>query len=164
MLCPQVELAESTDWTSSCAAEAPRALANCSTKLIYTVLASSRRRRPVAGAAWREEFPDADARGIWRNISVPLMSARAFKLDFKIRHRRIYTGNHPAPGPPEEFGTPFCALPATAIISFDTAEHFNVELQLQTHCTHTLEVVTTTSTTSTRCCHWAVWQHGPEGT
>lgn len=62
------------------------------TKTWYSILHSHIVRRPASEIKWQRLFPSCNITTIWKNIEQKYMSSKAFHLDFKIRHRRIFTG------------------------------------------------------------------------
>ncbi|KAM3585573.1 uncharacterized protein V6R79_021317 [Siganus canaliculatus] len=67
-------------------------LISVSTSVVYRLLASELGRRPAAETVWGTLFPGEDVRRMWRNLHNKHIPARAFDLDFRLRHRRIFTG------------------------------------------------------------------------
>ncbi|KAM3585561.1 uncharacterized protein V6R79_020990 [Siganus canaliculatus] len=67
-------------------------LSTVSTSTVYRLLVSKLGRRPAAEETWRTLFPGEDTGRIWNNLHNKHIPVQAFDLDFKLRHRRIFTG------------------------------------------------------------------------
>ena len=61
------------------------------TQNIYQVLLHTRFKQPAAEEKWSTVFPNHIINNIWKNIDIPNTPHTVFNLDFKIRHRRIFT-------------------------------------------------------------------------
>ncbi len=62
------------------------------TKDWYQLFTSKIAQRPASEKTWQTIFPSHTVSTIWENIDIPLMNPSVFHSDFKIRHRRIFTG------------------------------------------------------------------------
>ena len=69
-----------------------RELSGTPTRVVARLLTSAEGRRPTSERAWGAAFPDADVGTIWGNLCIPLIPHACHDLDFKIRHRGIFTG------------------------------------------------------------------------
>ena len=74
-------------------------LGNCNTSITevktrtwYRIFSDKITRKPTANTLWQTRFPDKDITTIWHNLEIPFMSHQSHNLDFKTRHRRLYTG------------------------------------------------------------------------
>lgn len=62
------------------------------TKDMYCVLRCGIVETPSAEKAWRNLFPPLHIDRMWDNVNVKFALPQMFHLDFRVRHRRIYTG------------------------------------------------------------------------
>lgn len=65
---------------------------NVKTKTWYKIFVEKIIRRPASEEAWCEIFPTYNIKTIWENIDIKNSGPKIFNTDFKIRHRRIFTG------------------------------------------------------------------------
>lgn len=61
------------------------------TKDVYCILSDRITKVPTAERAWSNFYPPVKVSKIWHNIVLKFASPM-FHLDFRVRHRRIYTG------------------------------------------------------------------------
>lgn len=62
------------------------------TKTFYKILIDQIHKPPTAEKAWAKQFPKKDIPSIWLNINENPIPHAIFNTDFKLRHRKIYTG------------------------------------------------------------------------
>ena len=75
-----------------CLGEKERELSGVPTRVVARLLTSAEGRRPTSERAWSAAFPDADVGTIWGNMGIPMVPHACHDLDFKIRHRGVFTG------------------------------------------------------------------------
>lgn len=62
------------------------------TKTFYKILIDQIHKPPTAEKAWAKQFPNKDTSSIWLNINENPIPHSIFNTDFKLIHRKIYTG------------------------------------------------------------------------
>ena len=61
------------------------------TRNIYHALLHTRLQPPTAEKKWTLTFPNYDTSNIWKNLDIANTPHTVFNMDFKIRHRRVFT-------------------------------------------------------------------------
>lgn len=62
------------------------------TKHWYNFFRNKVGKRPASEEAWKRVFPNHNIPNIWKNLGIKHSNQQLFNTDFKIRHRRIFTG------------------------------------------------------------------------
>lgn len=77
---------------SVCQGQTRKDVSTVKTKEWYSFLKCNVVKVPTAEGVWSTLFLQYRVNTIWKNIIVPFASPVMFHMDFKLRHRRIYTG------------------------------------------------------------------------
>ena len=75
-----------------CLGEKRTNISHATTKVIYHTLLQTRIQTPTSEKTWSNIFPNQNSINIWQNIDIKHTPHTIHNLDFKIRHRRIFTG------------------------------------------------------------------------
>lgn len=66
-------------------------LTECNNKIIYTRLIKQIIKPPTARSTWSILMPELNTALIWTNIDINPLPQEVFNMEFKIRHRKIFT-------------------------------------------------------------------------
>ena len=66
-------------------------IADITTKIWYKHALTYRVQKPTCESKWTDTYPDITPNILWKYIDIPHTPHAIFDLDFKIRHRRIFT-------------------------------------------------------------------------
>jgi len=75
-----------------CLGDKRQPVAQVKTKVLYNILVQKLVKKPASEVWWGKLFPDRQVDGIWENLDVPCLPHPIFQTDFKLRHRRLFTG------------------------------------------------------------------------
>ena len=75
-----------------CLGEKKTNISHVTTKTIYHTLLQTRFQKPTSEKTWTSIFPNQNIVNIWQNIDIKHTPHTVHNLDFKIRHRRVFTG------------------------------------------------------------------------
>ena len=76
---------------SLCMGGKTHAITNVTTKIWYKQALTHRVQKPTCESKWTDTYPGITSNTLWKYIGIPHTPHSIFDLDFKIRHRRIFT-------------------------------------------------------------------------
>ncbi|XP_045897468.1 uncharacterized protein LOC123964664 [Micropterus dolomieu] len=123
----------------------PTSLAFMTPKKWYQLLIQEVRRPPTAEVVWGQLFPGWETGDIWCRVDLRFAGPAVFATEFKIRHRRIFTGVVLSHVDAERFSR-VCAVCGT---DDETLEH------LFLRCPELVSFWVAVCSLLARCCAWA---------